>query len=78
MLFKKWNRGRFGFWLVGTAYMKRRDEMVRAVAAAHAKLKEKNRIEAVISASLPTALNAVLMSDDAETILTNLLAEIDY
>jgi hypothetical protein len=40
----KWNTGRFGFWIVGKRYMRRRDAMQMRLMELQGKTKERDRI----------------------------------
>ena len=39
-----WNKGRFGFWIVGKSYMRRRDAVQVALLEAQGQCKERLRI----------------------------------
>jgi hypothetical protein len=39
-----WNKGSFGFWIVGKSYMRRRDAMQMALLEAQGMRKERERI----------------------------------
>jgi hypothetical protein len=41
---KLWNKGRFGFWIVGNRYMRRRDAMQLRLLELQGKVKERDRI----------------------------------
>ena len=40
----KWNKGRFGFWIVGKSYMRRRDVVQWVLLEAQSRRKERERI----------------------------------
>jgi hypothetical protein len=40
----KWNAGRFGFWIVGKRYMRRRDAVQMRLMELQGKTKERDRI----------------------------------
>ncbi len=48
MLLKKWNKGKFNFWIVGINYMRRRDALIQQFFELQGKVKERRHIIALL------------------------------
>jgi len=50
MLLKKWNKGKYNFWIVGIGYMRRRDAVIQRFFELQGKTKENARIVKLLEA----------------------------